>query len=327
MQERTQCVYYNGNYSSPCVLQTGTPQGSILGPLLFSIFANDLPNASDLMDFSMYADDCNAGMAHENFLQLVNLTNQELQNVYKWITANNLTANYLKLNHMLYNFRNINQVYSIKLGNVEAPRVDQTRLLGLVIDEKLTWKFHTNSVASKISQVCGVMYQIRNKLSKECLRMIYYALVYSHLIYGICLWGCTREKYLNTVVAAQKRAVRTISSVGRFQPSHPLFVENNFLKLKEIYKYFVYVLVFKFVRFNYCQSIFTMAERLGHYNLRNITYDVTIPRWRKEICRRTSFYQGPHRWNELHMNLKGLNNVATFKRKCKDLLLQQQNDL
>ena len=170
----------------------------------------------------------------------------------------------------------------------------------------------------------GMLYQIRNKLNAECLRMLYHSLVYSYMVYGICLWGGSLAKYVRSVIVAQKRAVKTISYVGRYESSHHLFVENKFLKFQNMYKYFLCVLMHKFVHLQYCSRTFTLSQRLYHYNIRNTINTVSIPRWRKELCRRSACYQGPSHWNALDQDFRIINNINTFKKKCKFILLSQQ---
>ena len=129
---------------------------------------------------------------------------------------------------------------------------------------------------------------------------------------------------MGSIITAQKRAVRTMSYVGRYEPTHQLFIENGFLKFPYIYKYFLFILMFKFVNFGYSSNVFTLSRPRAHYNLRNTINNIDIPRWRKSLCRMSASYIGPLKWNGMDQNFKLLNNIVSFKRRCKLMLLEQQ---
>ena len=115
-----------------------------------------------------------------------------------------------------------------------------------------------------------------------------------------------------------------MSFVGRYDPSHQLFVDNNILKFPYIHKYFLFMLMFKFVHLGYCSNVFTLSQPRAHYNLRNILNNVNIPIWRKTLCRMSPVYLGPVIWNEMDQNFKSINTISAFKRNCKSLLLENQ---
>ena len=322
LSSRKQYVYYNQKYSAPITPEFGTPQGSLLGPLIFLIYVNDIINSATSIFLALYADDANGIKSDFCFETLVREINAELVHINDWIICNGLSINTIKICHMLINCNIDNVQYEIKIGETVIPRVMSTKLLGLHVDEKLKWNIHVNYVADKISKVCGVIYNIRKKLTPQAMRTIYMSLIYSHLIYCIPIWGNTWACHLRPVEVAQKRAVRTISNVARYEHTHELFMNLKLLKLKNVHKYFSSLLIFKFLNCHYVPLIFSRHQ--NPYALRNAN-NVYVPHSRSELFLRSVFYNTPSLWYSLDAQLKQIRNIETFKRKLKQYLLAHQN--
>ena len=320
---RKQITYYNNNYSKPSVLHHGTPQGSQLGPLLFAIYINDLVNASRILSFELYADDSNAGASGPNLAQLTQVVNVELAHVNDWIIQNHLSANNTKLLHLLFSTETDSVNYQLKLGNYLIPRVNHTKLLGVIIDDQLKWSQHTTSLSKKLSQLNGVLYLCRNKLSSEALKSIYYSLAYSHLSYCVSIWGGTWAKHLKPIITAQKRLLKTISFAPRDHRSLPLFVQNQLLTFENIFVYFSSITAFKFIHFEYCYRSFSHQE--NQRELRNNENKLFVPFFRTTRGQKSVFYQTPKIWNSLPSEIRLLTNVHTFKFKLKLFLKNQQS--
>ena len=222
---------------------------------------------------------------------------------------------------MLINVDQFHEFYEIKIGETIIPRVDNTKVLGLYVDDKLKWSAHTNYVSDKIAKVCGMIYNIRNKLTTKAMRIIYMSLIYSHLIYCVPIWGNTWMCHLRPVVLAQKRAIRTISNVARYDHTHELFVSQKLLKFQYIVTYFSSLLIFKFLNNNYAPLVFSRAN--NPYNLRNEN-NVIIPNSRSELFLKSVYYKAPSVWYNLDMQLKSLNNINAFKYRVKESLLSLQ---
>ena len=324
LKNRKQITYYNNIYSKPAVLRHGTPQGSQLGPLLFAIYINDLVNSSRFLSFELYADDSNAGAGGPNLAQLVRSVNLELVHVYDWITKNHLCANNTKLLHLLFTNETEIENYNLKLGNYTIPREKHTKLLGVIIDDKLKWSQHTASVSKKLSQLNGVLYLCRNKLSKEALRSIYYSLAYSHLSYCVSIWGGTWALHLKSINIAQKRLIKTISFAPRDHRSLPLFVQNQMLTFESVFIYFTSMVAFKYINCGYCCSSFSHQE--NQRELRNNANKLLVPFFRTTRGQKSVFYQTPKIWNSLPSEIRLLSNINTFKLRLKLYLKNQQSE-
>ena len=225
---------------------------------------------------------------------------------------------------MLINGDKIIANYELKIGSVMIPRVDHTKLLGVYVDEKLKWNVHTKYIADKISKMCGIVYVIRRKLTPQALRTIYLSLIYSHLIYCVPLWGNTWMCYLRPIEIAQKRALRTINSMGRYDHTHEVFVSQKLLKFKFIYMYFSLLLIFKYLNCDYVPHVFTRRD--NRYEMRN-AHNVLIPVTRLELYRKCIYFSAPSQWVNLPIQLKNIQNINTFKMNMKAHLLVMQSNL
>ena len=208
------------------------------------------------------------------------------------------------------------QNYQLKLGDFLIPRVNFTKLLGLTIDDRLKWSYHTKDLSKKLSKLNGVLYLYRKKLSNESLRTIYYSLAYSHITYCVPIWGGTWAQHLKPVITAQKRLLRTISFVPRDHRSLPLFIENRLLSFSFIFKYFSSIVAFKYLNLNYCSDIFN--TRQNQRQLRDNSYKLEVPFFRTTRGQKSVFSQTPNIWNSLSTNLRSINNIYSFKRQLKE---------
>ena len=324
LSNRKQMTYYNDEYSTPAVLQYGTPQGSQLGPLLFAVYINDLVNCSQILSFALYADDSNAGASGPCLAPLIDTVNVELCHVNNWITVNHLSANNTKLLHLLFTYETNIPNYELKLGESIIPRENHAKLLGLIIDDRLKWSEHTTALSKKLSKLNGVLYLCRKKLSNESLRTIYYSLAYSHISYCIPIWGGTWAQHLKPVITAQKRLLRTITYSPYDQRSLPLFIQNRLLSFTFIYKYFASMVAFKFINSNYCPDIFHNLQI--QRPLRDNANKLVVPFFRTTRGQKSFFFLIPNTWNALNSDLRSITSVYSFKYQLKLFLFNQQSE-
>ena len=189
LSNRKQFTGIDGCVSLLDLIEWGVPQGSVLGPLLFLIFINDISNASDLGTW-LFADDTALVSSASSLSLLETQMNHQIEKVQAWLLANKLSVHYVdKSKYMLVNKNNLTRIedggFELKMGNHIISRTATYRYLGLLVDEKFSWANHINEICWKLSQVAGIIFKVRTLLTKEAMMLVYHALVTSKLRYGL----------------------------------------------------------------------------------------------------------------------------------------------
>ena len=252
--DRKQYVSINGQSSELLLNNCGVPQGSVLGPLLFLIYINDLPNISKILNFYLFADDTNIYYESDSLNELGCTVNKELDKLYLWLNVNRLSLNIDKTNFLIFHPYNkpLKQNVTIKINKKAISEIDYIKYLGVLVDSSLSWKYKISDLTKKISRAIGIMYKLRTFLPLKVMQNVYYSLIYSHIIYAIEVWGSAFKTELDKILILQKRVMRlmTYNDVfptipGPLRPMDPIFVKLISLKVEDIYKYQVAKFVFK----------------------------------------------------------------------------------
>ena len=166
LSNRFQYVEIDGIASDMRQTTCGVPQGSILGPILFLLYINDLPSCSKLLKLILFADDTTIIYSANDLDTLFLTINRELILLSDWFKLNRLSLNISKTHYMIFSNRKIEQIPpSIRVGQTEINRVSCTKFLGIEIDDKLTWFHHIKLVERKISLANFVIRSIRYKIN------------------------------------------------------------------------------------------------------------------------------------------------------------------
>ena len=235
LTNRKQYVVFDGCQSEHVEIYTGVPQGSILGPLFFSIYINDLITVSDRLNFLMYADDTTIYFNLEDFDNLTKETdiNRELEKVNIWLKLNKLSLNTQKTKLMLFHRKqkHLDEI-NVVINGIEIEHVPSFNFLGIMLDENLSWKSHIKMVGNKISKVTGILYRLKNVFPENVLFVLYNSLIVSYMNYGLLLWGIHSHK----LELLQKKALRLMTNSNYLAHTTPLLIKHGLLNVRDMYK-------------------------------------------------------------------------------------------
>ena len=171
---------------------TCVPQGSILGPLLFLIYINDIPNSNLKTDGRLFADDTNLTYADNDPNKLISVLNDNLKTLQNWLNSNKLSLNAIKTTCMFITYRQklgtIPEQPQVLISGNRIERVGTNKCLSLGLDESLTMEYHISAMVSKVSKVLGILRRLKPLLPRSTLVLIYNSLIQPHFDYCTIVW-------------------------------------------------------------------------------------------------------------------------------------------
>lgn len=239
LSDRQQIVSVSGSggklFESKIIpINTGVPQGSILGPLLFLLATNDLPSQVSHGSLTLFADDTNHLIISKDIQQLYILANAGVVQIENYCSNNDLFLNCKKTNAMQFRTQNKESVNtSIQIGDQHIIECNETKFLGLHINSNLTWTSHIQNVSSKISSGCFLIKRLRQITSQSTVLLVYYAHMYSHMQYGVVFWGFSSKA--SRIFVLQKRAIRYMINSDSRSHCRPHFIKLRILTFPCIY--------------------------------------------------------------------------------------------
>ena len=338
LNNRKQSVTIEQSTSDLLQITCGVPQGSVLGPLLFLIYINDLPLISNKFKFFLFADDTNIYYESDDLLNLEKTINKELKKLYQWLCSNRLSLNIDKTNFVLFYSpqKLIKRPITLIINRKAISQANFVKYLGVLIDSNLTWKFHIHELCKKNSKVIGIFYKIRRYVNSQILTNLYYAMIYPFLIYGINVWGSASQHLINPLFILQKKFLRMKTYNDHYNELHqlphsdPLFSNEKILKLTDIYKLQLAKFVFEcHNKIGPCQfhHIFNPVTNVHQYHTRYgssgnffVTQAQTTTYGLKNIKN-----SGTRLWLTLPDSIKNSTSKNIFVLKLKKHLLLQYN--
>jgi hypothetical protein len=345
---RKQYVTINNSYSEVSDITIGVPQGSILGPILFIIYINDLPSCSNFLSL-LFADDTTLLLSHSDINVLIQIVNLEFRKVVNFFRSHKLALHPAKTKFMLFsnspnvksknyeiviNFNNDGEDDNTLIFPIERVSVNSTvpaiRFLGVYFDENLNFKYHIKLLLSKLSKTLYFLRSSKNFLTPRAMKAVYYSLFHSNLIYCIQIWSCTSSVNLTPISVLQKKAIRLISKSKYNAHSEPIFKEQSILPFEKLILFFN-LQTMQFYTQGYLPISFNnvWVNNASRYQnefilqLRN-RENINIPFVRLTSSTIQPLVNLPRTWCQFpNENIKILRNKLDFKAELKKFLLAE----
>ena len=195
LSNRQQCVSINGYNSELVAMNCGVPQGSVLGPLLFLLYINDLNQAIKFCKVHHFADDTNLLYLGKSIKKLNKLVNIDLKNLLHWLNVNKISLNVKKTEIVIFKSKQkqFDGEIKLKLSRKRLFPTDSVKYLGVKIDGNLLWKSHIDYLSVKLNRANALLFKIRNLVNNSILRTIYFSIFESHLNYCSLVWSQNRH--------------------------------------------------------------------------------------------------------------------------------------
>ena len=333
LKNRTQTIQIGEHLSTKLISPCGVPQGSVLGPLLFLLYINDIHLCSDKLKFYLFADDTNILYADKNLKAIEQTVNVELNNVHDWLTTNRLTLNTKKSNFLIFRPRQKKMHFSPQIGildcetnrRVSLEQKSYIKYLGVLIDQNLSWKNHVDSVIVKISKTIGMIAKLRYFVPSTVLVNIYNSLILPYITYGLLAWGNASNAYLNKILVLQKRVLRLIYFTDRREHAIPLFAKAKILPVTFLYYEAVSKLMFDVHNQRAPINIlklFTKTSHIHTYNTRSSKSQLFSTKYSRLNLQKKAFSRvGVKIWNKIPKEFKTLSKHS-FNKQIKTSLFQ-----
>lgn len=332
---REQYVELNGFKSAKLPIVTGVPQGSILGPLLFLLYINDLPAASDLKSV-MYADDTSLLLKGKDLAYLSINLNRDLEGINDYFKANKLKLNTKKTKMVCFRKKsqnvNLNDV-NIYLDGDRLNFEEQAVFLGMTLDSHLTWDKHCNHVANTISRNNGAINRVKKFLPPSTLKILYNSLILPHLQFGLAAWGGCSGQNKKRIISIQKRAIRTVSKSYFTSHTEPRMKSLGILRLEELYKQQCATYVHDAINDRApipVKDLVTLNRSTTQINLRSHNNDpnqIRNPVSKRLISSNGFSCKGPSIWNDIPQDIQNIREKHSFKYRLKQHLLNTYADI
>ena len=315
LSNRSQRVIVNDKSSSLRMQTLGVPQGTCLGPLLFTIYINELPNISRKFKSLLFADDTTLTYDNSSYNFSSDFFNEELHNFYLWSVANRLSVNFDKT---FYNVVSLSEsdrasIPPVLISDKLISQCTSFNFLGVTIDDNLKFDQHVLHISKKISKSIGILSKLRIILPPFTLRSLYFSLVFPYLNYCNVVYGGAYACHLKPLEALQKRAIRIINSAPFYSHTNDLFLRSQILKLADIFKLNVAIFMFK--------NRNNLDFQVPHDHYTRSSLELVSNFQRLSLTQKSLFFVGPKLWNTIPAFVKQSPSTNIFKSRYKRYLL------
>lgn len=310
LTNRKMAVTVSGKDSEERSISLGVPQGSVIGPLIFILYINDLPFRLRSAHITMYADDTSMVVSAQNGTDLASSIDKVIKDFAEWCRTNGLMLNISKTECIYFSKRkSIPPTVQDLLYKHNLKPADHVKFLGSIIDKSLEWNHQIDAVCKKINKGYFAILRLKTELSTEYIINIYYALIYSHLSYNIILWG--QASQAQRVFYLQKRVIRLMFGLKARESCRPFFIRHKLLTLPSLYIY---------------ENIKYIRKNLHHFETNKNVYNTRHQHLLKmskpthAYFKKAPHYASAEIYNALPESIKNIRSDTVFLKKLKSLL-------
>ena len=325
LTERTQYTAVNGVESSSSPIKYGVPQGSVLGPLLFLVYVNDISAATPQHKLRLFADDSNVFITTKNPATLKGKMTEAIKNLSNWFAANKLTSNMKKTAYTVFSKDKLPEsLQSIIFEGVTIKHADSTKYLGITLDKNLNWEEHIKELNIKLSKTVQAMKIIRNKVSKKSKQMLFSAYIASRIQYGIEVYSTAKAREIKTIQKLQNRALKVLHNKDYLTPTIQLHKELNTLLVNDIAKLYTLKFVYK-QRNGTAPEVFDEYFKVNREVRARSTRqndNLHIPK-ATTLGRKSIKYRGATLWNSIPQEHRNTETVKNFSSNFKKISINK----
>ncbi len=328
---RKQAVKSQGKKSEFLNISCGVPQGSILGPLLFIMYINDLVDYLVTCKASLYADDTALYTSADSQVEIMLNLRIDLSIVYEWLNANKLTLNTSKTKYIVFGNKSnltVKPDLNLTIGGKPIERVSSMKYLGVILDEHLTFDEHIQYILFKSSKKLGILRRSKEYLNNSTRKLLYQSLILPHMDYCDTVYMCTTEKNLQKLQIVQNSAFRIILEADIDTPISELHKKLEMPNLKQ--RRSIHLAMECFNNINNKEAglhSFFVPTSDTHVRTTRQTLGkiMNVPNIRTNTGRKSIAYRGPNFWNHLETEIRIIDNKNNFKREVTRLTCLDEN--
>jgi hypothetical protein len=279
----------------------------------------------------LFADDSNLITSGKSPSDIEQTINDEIPILINWLQTNRLSLNLKRKHIMMFgpNKKTVNNNILVKIDGVPIEIVHHTKFLGIILDDKLTWKEHINYISKNNSKSIGILSRARPLLKAKCLHQLYYSFLYPYINYCIIIWGQASASTLWPIFKLQKRAVRIISNIKQRDSSKAAFKKLRILRLPELHTFAIMIFMFKYKNGHLPPTFddFYSENQLFHRYPTRGAKNLRTPRVRTKIASSFIKKTGADLWNMLSPKISNCNKIRIFKKELITLLISDYSNL
>lgn len=317
LSNRYQQTKIGEHISSKKEVNFGVPQGTVLGPLLFILYINDIVTCLDSSTIiNLFADDTAITVFGSGVEEVIEKMQAELKSLEEWLSSNNLFVNTQKTKVMLFNKKNCENINKIELFGNQLEYVVECKYLGLIIDNQLNFSKHANYVIDKVNKKINFFRRLSNNLSMYTRVTVYKSIIAPHFDYCPTILFYLNEKEKNSLQKLQNRAMRVILKTNRYVRIKDMLECLQFMSVDQRLVYMNLLFIFKMIHNllpEYMAEKISFVNDVHNYNTRNAC-DIYVPTVKKTSTQNSLFHKGLVIYNSLPHNIKNINSINIFKR-------------